>query len=135
MPKEEDLTIKDLTVFQKKCNEWMKQTFLRTNNNIKKNAIKVQSSLTLSINFYQQVKFTRPLTLQDCGSPILLTASPTYWSDCEWEGDRLKNIYLQSEYQLYMTLYVTYDSHIHVQKYILKGVSRHEKRGLWPTCT
>ena len=34
---------------------------------------RMQSSLKLSINFYQQVKFTRPLTSQDCGSLV------TYW--------------------------------------------------------
>ena len=27
----------------------------------------------MSINFYQQVKFSRPLTLEDFGSPVLLT--------------------------------------------------------------
>ena len=58
--------------------------------------------LYMSINFYQQVKFTRPLTLQDCGSPVLLTVSPTYWSDCEWEGDRLKMCLESENPRLYM---------------------------------
>ena len=65
MPKNEDLTVKDLTVFQTKCNQWMKRTFLK-------------SSLA--------------------HSPYKTTVSPTSWSDCEWESDRLK-IYLESEYQ------------------------------------
>ena len=26
LPKDEDLTVRDLTVFQTKCNQWMKQT-------------------------------------------------------------------------------------------------------------
>ena len=83
------------------------------------------SSLKLSINFYQQVKFTRPLTLQDCDSPVLLTVSPTYWSDCEWEGDRL--IYFESEY---------HDLICHIRltcsrlKIHFDGGS-HEKRVLW----
>ena len=49
--------------------------------------------------------------------------SPTYWSDWEWEGDRLKCIWNRNT----KSLYVTYGSRVHVQKYILTGVSIHEK--------
>ena len=82
----------------------------------------------MPINFFQQVKFTHPLTLQDCGSPVLLTVSPTYWSDCEWEGDRLE-IYLESEYQDFIC-------HIQItcsrlKKHCDGGFYSHENRVLW----
>ena len=57
----------------------------------------------MSINFYEQVKFTRPLTLQDCGSPILLTVSPAYWSATASEKATDWKMNLGSEYQDFMS--------------------------------
>ena len=41
--------------------------------------------------------------LKDCASPILLTVSPTYWSDCKWEDHRLKNEFGMGIPILYMS--------------------------------
>ena len=60
-----------------------------------------------------------PLTLEDCGSLVLRSyyyqlIDPTAY---EWKGDRQR---MASEY--HKTLYITYSSRVHVQKYILTGV-------------